>query len=69
MMDRVDINRYIKSIVALMILVLLMVASLSLEVIHHVENPRNDLSHLELDRKSTRLNSSHPSISRMPSSA
>jgi hypothetical protein len=51
MMDRVDINRYIMSIVALMILVLLMVASFSLEIIHHVENPRNDLSHLELHRR------------------
>ena len=28
-----------------------------------------DLSKIELDRKSTRLNSSHPSSSRMPSSA
>ena len=29
----------------------------------------NEILHGKLDRKSTRLNSSHPSISRMPSSA
>ena len=33
------------------------------------EDERKDTSSLKLDRKSTRLNSSHRSISRMPSSA
>ena len=35
---------------------------------HHVENSAQVLSE-SLDRKSTRLNSSHSSVSRMPSSA
>ena len=36
----------------------------------HTENTRNlDVKNVELDRKSTRLNSSHSAKSRMPSSA
>ena len=31
--------------------------------------PKNIVLHVDLDRKSTRLNSSHSSVSRMPSSA
>ena len=35
----------------------------------NLEGLLDDEKHAELDRKSTRLNSSHPSRSRMPSSA
>ena len=38
-------------------------------VTHHTTSPSASYLCLSIDRKSTRLNSSHPSISRMPSSA
>ena len=39
------------------------------KIFNHEIKPGQRIVELELDRKSTRLNSSHRSISRMPSSA
>ena len=39
------------------------------EIDRYLDMLDDDLTHVETDRKSTRLNSSHRSLSRMPSSA